>query len=161
MAAVGHAIPEGPGVYVLLLVARATESIRVGKLGVVHVVAGRPYAYVGSALNGLARRIGRHLATSGKKLHWHVDYLLEHLDIQAVYLALTTTRKECQIARAFNELPDHFQPIEGFGNSDCKACPSHLYEGIASDDQESIDTMARAAFHGSGLQLVVVPVATG
>jgi Uri superfamily endonuclease len=156
MDAGGHAIPEGPGVYVLLLVARATESIRVGKLGVIHVVAGRPYAYVGSALNGLARRIGRHLATSGKKLHWHVDYLLEHLDIRAIFLALTTTRKECEISRIFNELPDHFQPIEGFGNSDCKACPSHLYEGIAGDDQDSIDAITRAAFRGSGLQPLVV-----
>ncbi len=160
MDAGGHAIPEGPGVYILLLVARATESIRVGKLGMVHIVAGRPYAYVGSALSGLARRIGRHLTKSGKKLHWHVDYLLGHLDVRAIYIAPTATRKECEISRSFNELPDHFRPIEGFGNSDCNACTSHLYEGIAGDGQDSIDAMVRTAFHGSGLQLMVVPVAT-
>jgi Uri superfamily endonuclease len=58
-------IPEGPGVYVLWLAARAPSSIDVGRLGKVYVSPGRAYLYVGSALNGLARRIGRHLATSG------------------------------------------------------------------------------------------------
>ncbi|MDZ4245940.1 MAG: DUF123 domain-containing protein, partial [Dehalococcoidia bacterium] len=34
------------------------------------------YAYVGSALSGLDKRIGRHLKTR-KKLFWHIDYLLD------------------------------------------------------------------------------------
>jgi len=32
------------------------------------------YAHVGSALNGLATRLARHLG-SRKRLHWHTDYL--------------------------------------------------------------------------------------
>jgi Uri superfamily endonuclease len=155
-----EAIPVGPGVYALWLVAGGPASIGVGKLGTVRVAPGRAYVYIGSALNGLARRIGRHLAVSGKKMHWHIDYLLEHLSIQAIYLALTTTSKECEISLAINALASHFTPIKGFGNSDCTTCPSHLYEGEVSDEPDSIDMMVRAAFRGSGLQPLTVPIAT-
>jgi Uri superfamily endonuclease len=156
----GDAIPEGPGVYALWLVASAPASIDVGKLGTVHVAAGHAYIYVGSALNGLSKRVGRHLARSGKKRHWHVDYLLEHLDVRQVYLALTTSPKECEISLAINALASYFTPIKGFGNSDCNSCPSHLYEGRAGDEPDAVDAMVRAAFHDCGLQPVTVIIAT-
>lgn len=131
-----------------------------GKLGRVQVAPGRAYVYVGSAMGGLAGRVGRHLASSGKKRHWHVDYLLEHLAIKAVYLALSAIRKECELSMALYTLTDHFTPVKGFGNSDCHTCPSHLYEGMSIDGTESIDLSIRAAFQGSGLEPVRVIVVT-
>ncbi len=154
--ALAGAVPEGPGVYVLWLDARSPSIIDVGRLGKVHVSPGRAYLYVGSALNGLARRVGRHLAAPAKKKHWHVDYLLDRLEIRAVYVALTSDRKECEVSLALNALASHFMPVEGFGNSDCHNCPSHLYEGTTADEPDSIDLMVRAAFRGSGLQPSVV-----
>ena len=112
----GESIPQGPGVYALWLVASATASIDVGKIGTVHVAPGRAYIYVGSAMGGLASRLGRHLSTAGKKRHWHIDYLLEHLHVRAVFFAITTTRKECEISRVINGLASHFTPVKGFGN---------------------------------------------
>ncbi|MBN2153393.1 MAG: GIY-YIG nuclease family protein [Candidatus Lokiarchaeota archaeon] len=150
------AIPQGPGVYALLLAPRDAASLVVGKLGTVRVTPGRHYVYVGSALSGLARRVGRHLAAPAKNKHWHVDYLLEHLDVRAVYLALTTDRKECEVSLAINALDGHFTPVKGFGNSDCRSCPSHLYEGTPGEGQDSIDEVLRAAFRCSGLQPSVV-----
>ncbi|NMC04827.1 MAG: GIY-YIG nuclease family protein [Candidatus Lokiarchaeota archaeon] len=156
----GIAIPRDPGIYALWLVARAPASIVVGKLGTVRVAPNRAYIYVGSARGGLAKRVGRHLARSGKKRRWHVDYLLEHADVRAAYLATTTSRKECELSNAFNALTGHFVPIKGFGNSDCIACHSHLYEGSAGDSPAAVDAMVRTAFHACGLQPVTVPVPT-
>nr|MDO8084839.1 GIY-YIG nuclease family protein [Candidatus Sigynarchaeum springense] len=139
--------------------ARRPASIEVGKLGTVKVSPDRSYIYVGSALNGLARRIGRYLAAPAKKKHWHVDYLLEHLDIRAIYLAITNTRKECEISMALNAIGGHFTPIMGFGNSDCDTCPSHLYEAIVGDEPDALDKMVLAAFRGAGLQPSMVNLA--
>jgi sugar fermentation stimulation protein A len=152
----GETIPRDPGVYALWLAASGSASIEVGKLGRVHVVPGRAYVYVGSAMGGLAGRIGRHLASSGKKRHWHVDYLLEHLAIKAVYFALSPTRKECELSMALHALTDHVTPIRGFGNSDCHVCPSHLYEVNAHDEPGSMDSILRAAFRGLGLEPLVL-----
>jgi len=37
------------------------------------------YVYTGSARNGLAQRVGRHLRHNKRK-HWHIDYLLAVAD---------------------------------------------------------------------------------
>jgi len=50
------------------------QMIKVGALGEKCFDEGY-YAYIGSALSGLKGRINHHLKT-GKKLHWHIDYLL-------------------------------------------------------------------------------------
>ncbi|MEX2757867.1 MAG: DUF123 domain-containing protein [Candidatus Sigynarchaeota archaeon] len=141
------------------MISNERKSIDIGRLGTVQVAPTKSYFYIGSALNGLARRVGRHLAAPAKNKHWHIDYLLEHLDIRAIYLAITTTRKECEISMALNTMDGRFTPIMNFGNSDCDTCPSHLYEGLLGDEPDSLDNMVRAAFRGAGLQPSMVNLA--
>lgn len=86
------------------------------------------YAYVGSAMNGLRTRLARHLRVE-KKLHWHIDYLLQQAEVEEIILCQGEERVECSIAQA---LAGKFQSIPGFGSSDCK-CPSHLYFASEKD----------------------------
>ena len=69
------------GTYALVLHLECTEEITVGKLGMFTFPAGY-YLYVGSALGpgGLEARLARH-RRRGKKLRWHIDYLLEHAQL--------------------------------------------------------------------------------
>ena len=87
------------------------------------------YAYVGSALNGLEKRLGRHLGKR-KKLHWHIDYFLESAVVREIVFAPTIVNMECSIARS---LSDKLSAIPGFGCSDCH-CRSHLYYNPAIED---------------------------
>ena len=108
----------GPG-------AKVEEEIAVGKLGSFALPAGY-YLYVGSAqgTGGLSARLARHRRRD-KKLHWHIDYLLEHAQLVEVWSAASTDKLECLWAQAARELPDSQIPVPGFGASDCY-CPSHL-----------------------------------
>jgi len=64
------------GTYALVLYLLPAQTIRVGKLGAFKFPRGY-YIYLGSALNGLVRRIARHLR-SAKRPFWHIDYFLRH-----------------------------------------------------------------------------------
>jgi len=129
------------GAYTLVLHLEGREEITVGKLGTFGFPAGY-YLYVGSALGpgGLDARLARHrpsisrrgepVEPSGhhrrdKKLHWHIDYLLEHAQLVEVWSAVSTARLECLWAQAARQLPGSETPVLGFGSSDCR-CPSHL-----------------------------------
>ena len=111
------------GTYVLLLEVPRALTIPVGRLGPVEFAAGR-YAYVGSALGGLAGRLGRHLRRE-KRRHWHIDYLLERAGVVGVIVAQTGERLECEVARALGE---RYEVVPRFGASDCR-CPGHLFRG--------------------------------
>ena len=116
-----RAAPAG-GVYVLLIDLPEGRTIRVGALGELTFDAGG-YAYVGSAMNGIHQRIQRHLREE-KRLHWHVDYLLEHGHIDdAVTVRTSDSDLECEIARKLSKC---LQATDGFGCSDC-SCSSHLF----------------------------------
>jgi len=82
------------------------------------------YVYVGSAQNGVEKRIARHF-TKNKRLWWHIDYLLSNpfVRIEKAFYKKAGKLEECRIAwllSRFEEL------IKGFGCSDCK-CKSHLF----------------------------------
>jgi Uri superfamily endonuclease len=109
------------GTYLLLIKLDNNEIIQVGKLGKISFKKGF-YVYAGSALNGLEQRIERHLRKD-KKIHWHIDFLLEHGKIIDVFYKETTSREECKIAETF---ANRFPSIPGFGCSDCN-CNSHLF----------------------------------
>jgi len=109
------------GSYILLIRLPEDETLTTGRLGPVHFLRGH-YAYVGSALGGLQPRLDRHLRT-GKKLHWHIDYLLEKARVEEIVTCHTAERMECAIARSLGE---QFELIPGFGSSDCR-CRSHLF----------------------------------
>ena len=115
------------GSYCLGISVDRDSRIRVGALGKIDFPAGR-YVYVGSALNSLIPRLGRHLRTArgeGRIAHWHIDYLLREpgVDIEAIYATDWAVRMECEIAE---KVAEKGEAIYHFGCSDCK-CGSHLF----------------------------------
>ncbi|MBN2014382.1 MAG: GIY-YIG nuclease family protein [Candidatus Altiarchaeota archaeon] len=109
------------GSYVLLIRVPEDKRINVGRLGELGFQEGY-YAYVGSAMNNLERRVERHLRKE-KNRHWHIDYLLEHAEVEDVLYMESEKRWECRIAQ---HLKEHFSSVKGFGCGDC-GCRSHLF----------------------------------
>ena len=109
------------GIYVLLIEIGKSSDIQVGKRRSYHFEEGY-YAYVGSALGSLEKRVARHLNTQ-KKLHWHIDYLLNTAIVREVIYAETNQKEECLIARALSK---RLVSKSDFGCSDCN-CWSHLF----------------------------------
>ncbi len=114
------------GTYVLITENSTDVEIEIGKMGSVAFKKGF-YAYVGSALSGLERRIERHLRDPGdnKKLYWHIDYFLASpmVKIREVVFAESGERKECEVAA---NMSMDLAAITNFGCSDCR-CKSHLF----------------------------------
>ena len=115
-------MPSGPGSYALLIELESPTVIDVGRLDSIEFRAGC-YAYVGSALSGVAARVGRHLRQH-KRLHWHVDYLLDKGRLSEVTWGLSDKRLECRIADGLRQ--QGFRSVPRFGASDCR-CPSHIF----------------------------------
>ena len=113
------------GGYILLLRLTERSEIRIGRLGTIQFDSGY-YAYIGSAMAGLKQRVLRHLRKE-KKLHWHIDFLLEKALIENIIVCQSMERNECDIA---GEIAKRYRVINGFGSSDCK-CPGHLFYGPA------------------------------
>lgn len=111
------------GIYHLLIYLKKEQEIVIGKLGTFRFPAGY-YVYTGSALNGLEGRIARHRRKT-KRLHWHIDYLLQYADITDVVTHVTTERLECLYNSNITELPDAQIIAPRFGASDCR-CRAHL-----------------------------------
>ena len=111
------------GIYHLLIQLLQSQEIIVGKLGLFRFPAGY-YVYTGSALNGLEARVARHRRKE-KRLHWHIDYLLQYAKIIDVVCHVTTERLECEYNRQIINLPDAQIIVPRFGASDCK-CDAHL-----------------------------------
>ena len=88
------------GSYVLLIKLPREKIITIGRLGTIQFPGGC-YAYVGSAMNGLKARLDRHLR-GDKKLHWHIDYLLQEATISNIVICETGDRIECAIARTLS-----------------------------------------------------------
>ena len=111
------------GVYCLLINCRKTQSIRIGRLGVIHFPKGF-YLYIGSALNGIEKRVSRHLKKRKNKF-WHIDYFLSsrNVNIDYVYSLESNKKMECNIAEKVGTIA---KALAGFGSSDCK-CRSHLF----------------------------------
>jgi Uri superfamily endonuclease len=111
------------GAYCLLIKCGRSQSIQIGKLGVIDFTRGY-YLYVGSALNGLGRRVSRHLRNEKNKF-WHIDYLLtnRYVNIEQVYCIECDKKIECQIAEKVGTMAES---VEGFGSSDCR-CRGHLF----------------------------------
>ncbi len=129
------------GTYNLLIQLKQDSKITIGKLAEESFKKGY-YVYVGSALNSLAPRIQRHLR-SNKKLHWHIDYLLNHenTEIIDVIYAISDVKWECRIAAAIAETGVE---VKNFGCSDCK-CHSHLFyfKEYADSKNSCINTLEK------------------
>jgi Uri superfamily endonuclease len=111
------------GVYVLAIWIKDDVSINVGALGGIDFAKGL-YAYVGSAQNGLERRIERHFRKDKPKF-WHIDYLLddESAKVLEVFHKEAEKTEECKVAEKISKKGF---PVDRFGSSDCR-CPSHLF----------------------------------
>ncbi len=123
------------GTYALVLHLEGREEITVGKLGTSSFPAGY-YLYLGSALGtgGLEARLARHRRRD-KKLHWHIDYLLEHAQLVEVWSTASAARLECLWAQAARQFSGSETPVPGFGSSDCR-CPSHLIRLVRKPSYE-------------------------
>ena len=99
------------------------ETIDIGRLGRFSFPKGK-YIYTGSAKRGLNSRIDRH-KRSDKKLHWHIDYLLETKSAKITKVEVFEFQEngEC----ALNQPIEGEHIVSGFGSSDCRnKCISHL-----------------------------------
>jgi Uri superfamily endonuclease len=116
------------GTYVLALWLDAPRATSIGRLGRFELPAGW-YLYVGSALGpgGLEARLSRHYrrSTSGKRAHWHVDYLREVAAWGGAWACHSQERLECAWAEILCRRLDATVAVRGFGASDCR-CPAHL-----------------------------------
>ena len=114
---------QNSGLYQLHITISDIETVDVGRLGRYLFPKGN-YIYTGSAKRGLNARIDRH-KRSGKKLHWHIDYLLgaSTAKITSVDTFEFQEGGECTLNQSVNG--QHI--VRGFGSSDCRnKCISHL-----------------------------------
>lgn len=111
------------GTYALVLTLDKEATISVGKLTTFSFPPGY-YLYIGSALGGLFPRISRHVRP-GRKLHWHIDYLMQKASVDEVWYLVSGKRWECNWCKAAAGLPRARILVAGFGSSDC-GCRSHL-----------------------------------
>jgi Uri superfamily endonuclease len=132
------------GVYVLLMKLERSRRIRIGRLGNVDFKKGF-YAYVGSGMNSLGKRIGRHFSKE-KKRFWHIDSFLEKCEIYGIVFSESKERRECEVA---GKLAERFESVRNFGSSDCK-CRSHLFFSGKNFERDVFDV-----FRESGLKPVV------
>lgn len=117
-------LPSDPGSYALVLRNRAPLEVVVGKLGPVAIERGY-LLYVGSARGpgGLRARVGRH--ARGRQIrHWHIDYLRPYVELEEVWLTMSSTNREHTWASSLGRHLDIAHPR--FGASDCR-CEAHLF----------------------------------
>jgi len=110
------------GSYLLVYHNEHTFNATIGSLGEREFKKGY-YVYVGSAMQGLEKRIKRHLSKR-KKTHWHLDYISpQRMKIDKIYKINRKDRIEESLAQQLVQISPGF--VEGFGASDTDA-PSHL-----------------------------------
>jgi Uri superfamily endonuclease len=111
------------GTYALVVYLRKGASMQIGRLGDYYFPAGY-YIYTGSALGSLPGRLKHHLNPE-KRLHWHIDYLLQQALIIQIWCARGQDRLECIWNEIVAALPGAQCSVRGFGSSDCR-CSTHL-----------------------------------
>ncbi|HKL13800.1 MAG TPA: GIY-YIG nuclease family protein [Halanaerobiales bacterium] len=111
------------GIYVLKILLKNTQEIKVGALGRNKFAEGF-YYYIGSAQKNLQSRVKRHLKDK-KNFHWHIDYLLDKADVVDYYTVEGPKNYECKLFNYLNNKDELKIMLEDFGSSDC-SCVSHL-----------------------------------
>ncbi|MFX1304524.1 MAG: DUF123 domain-containing protein [Promethearchaeota archaeon] len=118
------------GCYILVIFIQKKIELIIGALGKIVFDKGF-YLYIGSAMGNsgattLINRVKRHVSSpNNKKVHWHIDYLLNNKNVVIIYLYIIPSHQklECLIANEFLNISDGY--IKKFGSSDC-LCNSHL-----------------------------------
>lgn len=108
--------------YQLYINVKNSVEIKIGKLGSFRFPKGN-YIYTGSARKNIDSRITRHRNKStDKKLHWHIDFLLNNENAK-----ITKVEKSNDAECILNQETNGDVIVDGFGSSDCKnGCRSHL-----------------------------------
>jgi len=116
-------LPAAGGAYLLLL--RLDRPVRLPPKFRGATLPPGLYLYCGSARGrgGIRARALRHLRGAGR-MHWHVDHLTRAATISGI--APLSGGLECALARALLETGARV-PVRGFGSSDCRRCPAHLF----------------------------------
>jgi len=129
------------GIYTLILQLREDTSLKVGRLGILHLKSGY-YAYTGSARgSGGFKRICRHLdVLCGRNMtrKWHIDHLLPITSFRCAVASSTDQDLECAVARGIGITREH---VPGFGCTDC-SCVSHLH--FSPEYEDMLDTVMQA-----------------
>ncbi len=123
------------GSYILIIFLKEDRVIDVGKLGRFLFPKGY-YAYVGSAMNSIEKRIERYLRRD-KKLKWHIDYLLLYGKVVYVFKIPSEKKIECRVARKIESIGRIV--AKKFGSTDCN-CRSHLFY-FSYDPKNNISNM--------------------
>jgi Uri superfamily endonuclease len=122
--------PVRGGAYVLHLIVKRTVTLCAGAIGAITLLSGH-YVYVGSARKSIKSRVARHrrlALTKAGKLHWHIDYLLVHPEIELIGEEAFAEYRECDIAQRIASLKGASVPVPRFGASDCRSgCGTHLF----------------------------------
>jgi Uri superfamily endonuclease len=115
-------IPSVPGAYILLVEIAGPVKLAMGRKPPISLRPGR-YLYCGSARGpgGLRARVSRHMRR-GKAIRWHIDRLTELGIVAGAWVF--PGGSECDLAASLSLLP---MPISGFGSTDCRRCPTHLF----------------------------------
>ncbi len=125
------------GAYILIIFLEEDRVIEVGKLGRFLFPRGY-YAYVGSAMKSIEKRVERHLRRD-KKLKWHIDYLLLYGKAVFVFKIPSEEKIECRVAEKIENIGRVV--VEKFGSTDCK-CRSHLFY-FSYDPKDDISNMLK------------------
>jgi len=147
------------GIYSLIIFLSKEIRVNVGQLGVKNFPRGY-YTYTGSALgtgaSSLKQRVSRHLRKTGKKKHWHIDFLLahRHAAVTAVVAAEINREMECELNCYIKRRGGARIRASGFGSSDCQGnCQSHLLYFSENDVEKKIAKFYAEKF---GSRLVVL-----
>lgn len=139
---------DDSGTYVLWIELPRAVTLEVGALGRANL-SGGVYLYVGSARRAMGARVVRHLTRedgppqalraralaalavptpSSKRLHWHIDHLLELRPARVFRTTLLPGfHRECDLTLALQAEVGARVSVPGFGSSDCRrGCGAHL-----------------------------------
>ena len=127
-------IPALRGAYLLVFKSDTTESIAVGRMGLLEMVTGY-YLYVGSAFGsgGLRARVRHHCGVS-QRPHWHLDYIRPRLSLHTVWYSTEAHRLEHAWADSMYYTMQMPIPMPGLGATDCK-CNSHFFYSEERPDE--------------------------
>lgn len=108
--------------------------IRIGSLGEIAFFKGF-YIYVGSAMGpgGLQARVKRHFQKSKRRMHWHIDYISNAMDVWSAYICTDPTNQEHNWAHQLQTFDDT-SVVASIGCSDCR-CASHLFHRWVLPDE--------------------------
>ncbi len=140
------------GFYALVIRVKKTTALKIGTMRNPEISPG-VLVYVGSAQGSgstsIERRIARHFR-SEKKVHWHIDYLLDLVGGPEGALWVESENGfECSLVQMLERSPSFESILKGFGASDCQAgCNSHLlrYAGSSSARAELEQIIAVVGF---------------